>query len=443
MAQKAAFYQVPYDLVPLNTIPTSINKYGEHLELELKGYFPKMPFRVIDEEDNYVSDVTEIQQTGDIINRDNFSSPIKLFIYSNYSGRNRTLRIQYQRPILDEGDPDATEWHVLATVTQEYNGLTLPTGYKATRGVLGVGAITGKLRLDGSYGLYGGEATYLDKEGIPQPEDVYMVCFTWGSLFALKAEMLDSTKDEIPISSIGNMDALDGKIKSLNDFIAWLPPGFTGDINNLPLDEKVKDLLLGGDDDFASVIDPDHYLRIPTCWDDYFPSTNNLETGIGDPCRAAQNELDNHYGDYRMPWGTGDGNHEALTSYGGESGLTPQLGADNLYFMQNKYYSEVNRQYMPAYALIYTLEEIHTDENGEDLEQSYYMVSYRADYPGRTPRRRFYSYWTSVKGNQNELNENAYILHGKGAGPNFEEYPSIANPTYVYRNVAMPVRCVR
>ena len=67
-----------------------------------------------------------------------------------------------------------------------------------------------------------------------------------------------------------------------------------------------------------------------------------------------------------------------------------------------------------SYALIYTLEEIHTDENGEDLEQSYYMVSYRADYPGRTPRRRFYSYWTSVKGNQNELNENAYILHGKG-----------------------------
>lgn len=52
---------MPYDLVPLNTIPTSINKYGEHLELELKGYFPKMPFRVIDEEDNYVSDVTEIE----------------------------------------------------------------------------------------------------------------------------------------------------------------------------------------------------------------------------------------------------------------------------------------------------------------------------------------------------------------------------------------------
>lgn len=440
VAQKATFYQVPYDIKPVNLVPTSINKYGEVLELEFKGYFPKMPFRVIDEEGNYVSDIVYIAKTGDIVNNDVYSSKIKFLVYSNYSGRDRQLSIQYERPLVVEGDPNAKEWKELATVMQEKNGLTLPTaGYKATRGVLGIGAKTGKLRLDGSNGLYGGTATYIDKNGNPQPEDVYMVCFTWGSLFALKAEMLNQFKDQISVSSIGDMNVPDGKIESLNDFIAWLPPGYLGDINNLPLHDIVKNLFLGGDEDLANLINQHHYLRIPTCWGNYFPAYNDLSTGIGDPCRAAQNEVDDNYGDYRTPWGTSDGNHEALLTYGGDI-PAPELGADNLYFMQNAYYQEADRQYLPAYALVYSIEQIMYDENGEDLEQPYIMFSYKADYPNKANRRIFYSYWTSVKGNQNTLNENAFMLYG-GVVPG--DYHSFQNPKYVYRNAAMPVRCVK
>lgn len=326
VAQKATFYQVPYDIKPKNSIPQTINKYGDFLELELQGYYPGMPVRVIDQEGNYVSDIAALLQTGDILNVDNFSSKIKFLVYSNYSGSIRDLQIQYYRPVLTGGDANGRKWETLATVSQEYNGLTLPTtGYKATRGVLGIGAKTGKLRLDGSHGLYGGTATYIDQNGIEQPEDVYMVCFMWGSLVGLHAPMLDNTTDYILVAS-------DESYKELSEIIAWLPPGFQGDID---LTQSYMDLV------------PFNELHLL--------SENNLTTGYGDPCRSAKDETASTYGSYRMPWGVGGGNHEAFNSYWNPKPELQNTGdGKDYYFLKNSYYENPDplRQYISAYGLI-------------------------------------------------------------------------------------------
>lgn len=419
--QETVYYQVPYDMkvVEENTpIPTTINKYGDFIELELKGFFPDLPFRVVDKEGNVVSDVVIARATGDIVNNDNFSTRIKFLIYANYSGKERKLHIEYERP-LKEGPKDK-EWKKIAEgITQKYNGLTLPIdGYKATRGVLGIGAKTGKLRLDGSYGLFGGTATYMDKDGKEQPEDVYVVCFQWGSLFALKAPLLNAEKDEILISENQSSTI------TLKELIAWIPPGYTGSI----------DLEQGG------------YLDLPFQKELHLPATDDLQQGLGDPCRLAQDEHASDYktptyGAHRMPWGVGEGNHEAFNASGNPKLLeeTEDREGKGYYFLNNTYYKEVDRQKIPGYALIYTLEAKIDEETGDE---SGFNVIYKADYIGRNPRREYMVYWTSTTNHFMPAYDEAYIFKS-GISPSGYPNPSSEHGEHLPKNLALPVRCVK
>lgn len=407
-AQENIFYQVLYDFNVENTIPSTINRYGDYIEVNLKGLFPEMLVRVVDGAGNCVSDIATMPRTGDIVNNNNFSSKVKFLVYSNYSGSSRDLYIQYERPIYDENDENAKEWKELSKITQESNGLKLPTtGYKATRGVLGIGARTGKLRLDGSYGLYGGTATYIDKDGVKKGEDVYMVCFMWGSLVALHAPKLEGSEMEILLVSEDGSNE-----KTLGDIIAWLPPGFNGDID---LDQGYMDLI------------PFNELHL-------LPE-NNLTTGYGDPCRSAQNELSDGgapaYGSYRMPWGTDGYNQEAYNSYGDPKPELETTGAGSgYYYLKNTYYAEELRQYIPAYGLIYSFK---LDEDNNPIG-----IAYMADNADIASRRDYMAYWASTTVSSIPSNDEAYIF-SRGSIPS--GYPPYG--TQLPKFLALPIRCVK
>lgn len=433
VVQPTEFYQVPYQLSideAKTPIPNSVNKYGEFLELEVKGYFPAVPFRVVDESGEVVSDWATAQQTGDVVYNDTLSTRIKFLVYANYSGQNRKLKIQYERPIL----PTGTQWKDIKELTQPYNGLTLPTdGYKATRGVLGIGAKTGKLRLDGSQGFFGGTAE----------EDVYMVCFSWGTLFGLKAPKLNASQDRVVTAGYSVGEGTNTVSKSIKDLIAWLPPGFTGDIDHLPLStvvEIIADESLGGE----SQIPSDSYLRLPIYIGTHMLEPGHpefLKLGHGDPCRVAQDEVSyttgKTYGSYRTPWGVEGKNHEAFNSYGSISpAIEPTTG---YYFYKNDYYTGA-RQYIPAYGIIYSW--VIDDETDE------VMNVYMADYPDRATRRSVGAYWTSVSNYHTNMPEIAYALAISGMSVDNlrkDGYLGMAGNDLHTLNkfIALPYRCVK
>lgn len=435
VVQPTEFYQVPYQLEITNNIPQEINRFGEFLELEVKGYFPEVPFRVVDEAGNVVSDWITAPETGDVVNKDNLSSKIKFLIYSNYSGKKRTLKIQYERPILLPNGTSSKVWKSIEReIKQEYNGLTLQTdGYKAVRGVLGVGAKTGKLRLDGSKGFFGGTAE----------EDVYMVCFSWGTLFGLKAPKLNASQDRIFTAGYSAGEGTNTVSKPIKDLIAWLPPGFTGDLDQLPLSEImeiVADEHLGGE----SEIPLDSYLRLPIYMGTHMLEPGDpdfLKLGHGDPCRVAQDEVsyttEKTYGSYRTPWGVEGKNHEAFNSYGS---ISPVIeSTTGYYFHKNDYYTG-DRQYLPAYGIIYSW-----IKNGETDEL---MNVYMADYPGRKKRRSVGAYWTSVSNYHAEAPEIAYALAFSDMTiSDLEEdgYIGVAGKELSTLNkfIALPYRCVK
>lgn len=441
-AQLTEFYQVPYNIsVSDNTpIPASINKYGEFIELELKGYFPEMPFRLVDESGNIASDYATAKATGDLVNRENLSTTIQFLAYSNYTGSARNLTLQYLRPNLING-VEGEEWRELKTVRQESNGLTLPTdGYKATRGVLGIGAKTGKLRLDGSYNFFGGTATYMDRDGVEKGEDVYMVCFEWGSLFALKASVLTSG-EKVLVSNHGSAEPG----QNLRDIIAWLPPGYLGDIDDLPVDELTDGFLEGAKFDQGS------YFRIPRTIEQHLPARLDLAQGLGDPCKLAQDEASTikqpSYGFSRTPWGVDYINHEAFIFYP-HPDVKEEISGDGVgyYFTKNIYY-EGDRQYLPAYGINYNLEYIMSEnEDGEELLTI--DITYRADAKGASPRRGYLYYWTSTTLSSNPMQNEAFVLK-MGELPEVDMSLSeaggaeVKDPPFLLKWAALPVRCVR
>lgn len=437
IVQPTEFYQVPYDIFVAEStpLPTEINKYGEFLELELKGYFPEMPFRLVDESGNIVSDYATAKATGDLVNKDNLSTIIEFLAYSNYSGSARNLKLQYLRPNLKNG-VEGEEWRELKTIRQESNGLTLPTdGYKATRGVLGVGEKTGKLRLDGSYNFFGGTATYIDRDGVEKGEDVYMVCFMWGSVIGLKAEKLSSSKDNIVISLNGTAE------KTLKDIVVWLPPGFESELNNLPLTDGDY---LGLDEPFHITDVPlNSYFRITPSYEQDIPQTFDFVKGHGDPCRLAQNEIKlkaPSYGSSRMPWGLGKEDHEYFHIYGTSPELHNSGDGNGYYFFSNAYYGESsNRRFLPAYGIIYDLERTENEEG-----ETAVVVNYKADYSNRNPRRDALFYWTSVVNSSNPMKTDAKILRiGVFGDDELPGYASVSEAYEAYKYAAMPVRCVR
>lgn len=439
--QQTTYYQVPYDISIISPLLNTINKYGEFVELKFKGYYPDLPFRVIDDKGNIASDVVIVPEAGDIVNREKESS-IKVLVYSNYSGNARELTLQYERPILVNG-VEQKEWKNIHTATQEYNGLTLPEdGYQATRGVLGIGAKTGKLRLDGSHGFYGGTASYIDINGIEQREDVFMVAFKWGSIIALKAPKLNASKDIINISENGVAQAN----QKLTDIIAWVPPGFQGDITNLDSNATMP-----------IAYENTNYNAIPA----YLPYTipyielsamdsDLAKKGYGDPCRLALSENNKNFdSSYRMPFGWGDMHEE----YDYDRSANPELqttgDGQGYYYFLNKYYTEPSRQYTPAHGIIYEQHvDMLQDENGDPVqdENGEYIFTettlYRADYVGRAGRRGNMAFWTShsVADSHSAANgsDKAYTFRRLAGGDD-----GMTRELELSKNIALPIRCIK
>ncbi len=235
---QTTFTQTGYS-ISITDVPSTVNKYGQDVILSLTGYFPAMNFRAIDVATSVVaSTVPTCTATGSTTV--NGTSAVVVTVNPNGTAASRNVKFQYEKY------PGV--WFDIATASQAKSGLTLPTGGMiAPPNILGVGATSGKLTLDGSKEFNGGVG-----------ETVYAVYFKWGSTVALSAGA-----------------GVNGDIFDETD-IAWVPQGFMGSVT-----------------DWNSVPYAD-----ATNYPSSLPGQINT-TGLGDPCKLAVK--DGTTGGYKMP----------------------------------------------------------------------------------------------------------------------------------------------
>lgn len=434
-AQKTIYHQEPYDMtIPENNIDPieGINKFGQFIELKIKGYLPSLPFRVVNDAGEVVSDIEVAPAIGDILNTQG-EATIRFLVYPNYTNTQRNLYIECQRPSLEGGVEHLVWKKIGATIIQKSNGMTLPqSGYEATPGVLGIGAKTGKLRLDGSYGYMHGKATYIDKDGNIQPEKVYMVTFKWGSLYALKIEKLAVGQSKTYTKFIYYQDPESGEdvfdeevITPIQEAIVWVPPGFKGSITSFPEVE--------GDYATPPIDAVKSYNALPYHAYAFMPS-NDLTKGYGDPCSLAQNIFDGSYGSYRIPYGILDDQEDYV--FGGGPEFEDHNGDK---FLINKYYPTTDgRHYIPAHGMVYYDQAEDVDDESMGITKTVVISNHQ--------KVNYAVYWTKTSVTTSDPSNKpqawqAYTF--QYSHPSWGGGAPFPTDWYVNKSTALPIRCVK